>query len=170
MEGRIGVESQGEGKGSLFWFTVPFLAVAIEEKNSLAIDIQKEDIKQEDITILVAEDNESNYLLFQSILNTKYKLIHAWDGREAVELYKEHKPQIIIMDINMPNMDGYEATQEIRKFSNSVPIIAVTAYAFASDKERIMKNGFNSYVSKPLNANKLIQELKTVLNSSFTLV
>lgn len=170
MEGRIGVESRGEGKGCVFWFTIPYLAATVEEKNVFAVDIRKENIKQEDITVLVAEDNESNYLLFQSILSTRYKLIHAWDGREAVELYKQHKPQIIIMDINMPNMDGYEATREIRKFSGSVPIIAVTAYAFASDRERIMKNGFNSYVSKPLNASKLIQELKTALNSSFTLV
>lgn len=170
MSGRIGVESQGEGKGSTFWFSVPYLTATIEKKKPGAIEIQKENIKQKDIAILVAEDNESNYLLFKSILGSTYKIIHAWDGKEAVELYKQHQPQIIIMDINMPNMDGYEATQEIRKFSTTVPIIAVTAYAFASDKERIMKNGFNSYVSKPLNANKLMQELKTALNSSFTLV
>ncbi len=170
MSGRIGVESDGEGKGSTFWFTIPYLTATTEESKPVIIEIQKECIKQKDITILIAEDNESNYLLFQSILGSKYKLIHAWNGQEAVELYQQHKPQIIIMDINMPKMDGYEATREIRKFSDSVPIIAVTAYAFASDKERIMKNGFNSYVSKPLNANKLIQELKTALNSSFTLV
>jgi len=73
------------------------------------------------------------------ILKTEYKLIHAWNGREAVALCREHSPQLIIMDINMPNMDGYEATREIRKFSKTVPIIAVTAYAFASDRKKSSK-------------------------------
>ena len=132
---------------------------------------QKETIKrQEKLTLLVAEDNESNYLLFETILSNDYNLIHAWDGREAVDLFKQHQPNIIIMDINMPNMDGYEATREIRKVSKTVPIIAVTAYAFASDKERIMENGFNGYVSKPVNANKLKSELKSTVDSSFILL
>ena len=122
------------------------------------------------MTLLVAEDNESNYLLFETILGPHYKLIHAWDGMEAVELFDKHNPQLIIMDINMPRMDGYEATREIRKKSATVPIIAVTAYAFASDKENIMKNGFNSYVSKPINAKKLNEELKSVLKSHFILL
>lgn len=68
------------------------------------------------LTILIAEDNESNYRLFQSILKREYNLVHAWDGKEAVNLYKLHTPQIILMDINMPVMDGYEATREIRNY------------------------------------------------------
>lgn len=123
--------------------------------------------RDQKLTLLVAEDNESNYLLFESILGSEYNLVHAWDGREAIVLFKEHNPKVIIMDINMPNMDGYEATKEIRKLSTSVPIIAVTAYAFASDKERIMENGFNSYVSKPVNAGKLISELRAAVENAF---
>ena len=177
MEGRIGVESPGEGLGSTFWFTIPYLPVQVAEGKTAAEETaavpapQKETIKrQEKLTLLVAEDNESNYLLFETILSNDYNLIHAWDGREAVDLFKQHQPNIIIMDINMPNMDGYEATREIRKVSKTVPIIAVTAYAFASDKERIMENGFNGYVSKPVNANKLKSELKSTVDSSFILL
>ena len=169
MKGRIGVESKGEGKGSTFWFTIPYLPATIQKEVEV-IEDPKEAIEQNKVTLLVAEDNESNYMLFESILGSHYKLIHAWDGIEAVELFDIHNPQLIIMDINMPRMDGYEATREIRKKSTTVPIIAVTAYAFASDKERIMENGFNSYVSKPINAKKLNEELKSALSSHFILL
>lgn len=169
MNGRIGVESKGEGKGSTFWFTIPYLPATIK-KEVKVVEKPKESIEREKVTLLIAEDNESNYMLFESILSSHYKLIHAWDGVEAVELFNEHNPQLVIMDINMPRMDGYEATREIRKKSTTVPIIAVTAYAFASDKERIMENGFNSYVSKPINAKKLDDELKSALGSHFILL
>lgn len=115
--------------------------------------------RREKTKLLIAEDNESNYFLFQAMLEDDYELIHAWDGLEAVELFKQHNPGLILMDINMPRMDGYEATREIRKLSAGVPIIAVTAYVFASDKERIMEIGFNGYVSKPVDAAKLESEI-----------
>ena len=71
------------------------------------------------------------------------------------------------MDINMPVMDGYEATRKIRQLSSSVPIIAVTAYAYASDQDKILENGFNGYVSKPVN---LTQELQSMIRNRFVLV
>ena len=80
-------------------------------------------IEQKILTILVAEDNGSNFKLIESILGKDYHLLHAWNGKEAIELYREYEPQLILMDINMPVMDGYEATREIRKFSLQVPII-----------------------------------------------
>ncbi|MCM1531376.1 MAG: response regulator [Ruminococcus flavefaciens] len=109
--------------------------------------------------ILVAEDNDNNYFLLHAMLEDDYELLHAHDGIEAVEMFKTHNPRLILMDISMPNMDGYEATKEIRKVSENVPIIAVTAYAFASDKERIMSIGFNGYISKPINPVKLENEI-----------
>ena len=99
-------------------------------------------IEQKTLTILVAEDNGSNFKLIESILGKDYHLLHAWNGNEAIELYREYEPQLILMDINMPVMDGYEATREIRKFSLQVPIIAVTAFAYASDEQKAMDNGF----------------------------
>ena len=169
MKGRIGVESEGEGKGSTFWFTVPYLPVAIQ-KEAEVVEEPRKPIEQDKVTLLVAEDDESNYMLFASALGSHYKLIHAWDGVEAVELFDKHTPQLVIMDINMPRMDGYEATREIRKRSTTVPVIAVTAYAFASDRERIMESGFSGYVSKPVNLKKLNEELKSALGSRFILL
>ena len=168
MGGRIGIESEGKNKGSNFWFTVPYQP-GKEEKPVLDVHTPQAVIQQE-ITILVAEDNESNYLLFKSILGKKYKLLHAWDGVEAVAMYKEHRPNIIIMDINMPNMDGYEATREIRKVSAEVPIIAVTAYAYASDEARIRESGFNGYLSKPIDAHKLRNEIMSTVSKNFILM
>ena len=81
-----------------------------------------------------------------------------------MELFKTHQPHLVLMDINMPVLNGYEATAEIRKLSERVPIIAVTAYAYASDEERIMNSGFDAYVPKPLNASlmrsKIVELLK----------
>lgn len=113
--------------------------------------------------ILVAEDNDNNYFLLHAMLEDDYELLHAHDGLEAIEMFKQHNPRLILMDISMPNMDGYEATKEIRKISETIPIIAVTAYAFASDKERIMNIGFNGYISKPINPVKLETEITNVL-------
>lgn len=168
MGGRIGIESEGRNKGSNFWFTVPYQP-GEEKKPAVEVPVLQTVVRQ-DIIILIAEDNESNYLLFKNILGGKYRLLHAWDGVEAVELYKEHRPNIVIMDINMPNMNGYEATREIRKISEKVPIIAVTAYAYASDEARIMESGFNGYVSKPIDAHKLKNEIMTTISKNFILM
>lgn len=86
--------------------------------------------------ILVAEDNASNYLLIEILLKHTYRLIHAQNGREAVAFFQSHHPQLILMDIKMPEMNGYEATSEIRKSSADIPIIAVTAYAFTEDEKK----------------------------------
>jgi signal transduction histidine kinase/CheY-like chemotaxis protein len=171
MGGHIGAQSDGEGKGSTFWFTLPYQPMDDDEsKEDEGREHAKEVISHQMFTILIAEDNESNYLLFKSILGKDYQLIHAWDGVEAVEYYTKYHPNLILMDINMPNMNGYEATREIRKLSATVPIIAVTAYAYSSEKEQILNSGFNSYIAKPLNASELNGQILSMINKSFILM
>ncbi len=114
-------------------------------------------------TILIAEDNVSNYKLLEIVLSKEFTLLHAWNGKEAVEMFRENNPQLILMDIGMPVMDGYEATREIRKISPTVPIIGLTAYAYAADEQEGMDSGMNEYITKPANIAKLRSRIKELI-------
>jgi two-component system cell cycle response regulator DivK len=107
-------------------------------------------------TILVAEDNDSNYLLVYAILKKYTTIIRAINGVEAVEKAKTGSADLILMDIKMPVMDGLDATTEIRKFNPEIPIIALTANAFDSDRERALGVGCNDFLTKPLRKSDLI--------------
>ena len=160
MGGNIGLQSKS-GEGSTFWFTLPYTPSTHIRQQEVKTEPIK--MKQQKITILIAEDHDSNYRLIESILKKDYNLIHAWNGEEAVAMFKTYAPQLILMDINMPVMNGYEATREIRKLSTQVPIIAVTAFAYASDEQKVMENGFDAYMAKPINANQLKGQITSIL-------
>lgn len=167
--GQIGVNSQS-GQGATFWFTIPCLPARQTQKTKETDNFPKETVQKEKLTILIAEDNPSNYKLFESILKNEYQLLHAWNGEEAVEQFKQHQPHLILMDIKMPLLNGYEATAQIRKLSPSVPIIAVTAYAFAEDEWRISKAGFNEYATKPINSIVLKDKILSLLKKRMILI
>lgn len=119
--------------------------------------------KHEKKKILVVEDNSSNYMLIEEIIDGRAVIVHAWDGEEAVRMFAREAPDIVLMDINLPQKNGYEAAAEIRVLSKTVPIIAVTAYAQDTDKDKIIQSGFNGYIAKPVVEKDLHQVLKHFL-------
>lgn len=102
--------------------------------------------------ILIAEDNDSNYMLMTYILKSQYEIFRAFNGVEAVEKAKTEKPDMVLMDIKMPIMDGLEATRLIRAEMPDLPIIALTANAFDNDRQQALDAGCNDFISKPVNA------------------
>jgi CheY-like chemotaxis protein len=117
----------------------------------------------ENKTILIGEDEPVNFKLLEMIfMKTRAKLLHGKTGLEVIEILKNN-PQVslILMDIKMPDLDGLEATQEIRKFNAEIPIIAQTAYALEEEKTRCMESGFSGYVTKPINRKSLINLIQS---------
>lgn len=168
LGGEIGLNSN-VGKGSTFWFTLPLSVeeeMKIEEKekvNPILTDVIPEALPGQ-FTILVAEDVLENYLLLQAILKNNYRLLYAVNGRQAIDMYCKYNPDLILMDIKMPVMDGFSATQEIRKISSEVPILALTAFAFEKEKEQAKKCNFTDYLVKPIDIPLLKYKIKYYLN------
>lgn len=113
--------------------------------------------------ILVVEDTDSNFLLLSIILRKEYEVFRAFNGAEAVDMCREKQPDLILMDIKMPVMDGLEATRLIRTFNEDIIIIALTANAYDSDREKAYLAGCNNYMSKPVMAAKLREMISSYL-------
>ncbi len=172
-EGRVWLTSE-TGVGSSFMFALPYNEVVSSPQNlSFEPDLNIENTSeksQRDLAwsplILIAEDNEANIMTFSSYLEAKgYRMLLARDGLEAIAIAKAHQPDLILMDIQMPGIDGMEAIQQIRCDPNliDISIIALTALAMTGDRERCLEAGANDYLSKPVKLKALDQMIQTHL-------
>ena len=161
LGGRIEVVSE-LGKGSTFALYLPYQEMPKEvverwlvSGKSIAADKRKK--------ILVVEDVESNFVQLNILLNKEYIISWVRNGEEAINSFVREKPDLILMDIRMPVMDGIQATEKIRTISLSVPIIAVTAYAFYTEQQQAIQAGCNAVISKPYSLEKLKETIESYI-------
>ena len=116
--------------------------------------------------VLLVEDNEDNRTIYSTVLRyLGYEVIEAEDGLRAVALARSERPALILMDISIPGMDGWEATRVLRAdpATRDIPIVALTAHALADDRERASKSGFTSYLTKPVEPNGVVAEVRRLI-------
>jgi len=173
LGGKIWVESEVEnlaiGKlgGSTFYFNIPFNPIPVIKTNPQNVKLSGKSGEQAgDLKILIAEDDEASSL-YLSILVEEFssEILMAKNGIEAVEIYKNN-PEIdlILMDMQMPYLNGFEATSQIRQLNKNVVIIAQTAFALSFDRQKVIDAGCNDYISKPISTVELTAVIRKYFN------
>jgi two-component system cell cycle response regulator DivK len=128
--------------------------------------VAKETLNGAAKTVLVVEDNELNMKLFHDLLEAHgYNILQTKDGMEALRLAREHRPDLILMDIQLPEVSGLEVTKWIKEDENlkSIPVIAVTAFAMKGDEEKIREGGCEAYIAKPISVTSFLQTVQRYL-------
>jgi len=119
-------------------------------------------------TVLIVEDNELNMKLFHDLLEAhNYNTLQTRDGNNALELAREHRPDLILMDIQLPGVSGLEVTRQIKADDElkSIPVVAVTAFAMKGDEDRIREGGCEAYIAKPIRIDELISTVQRFIGS-----
>ncbi len=167
LGGNVRVTSE-EGKGSTFYITLPYKPADLTEKASpenetslTSSHYDLEAIRHQNLNILVAEDDDASFLVVKALLkNLNCQITHTKSGTETIETcYQNPDFDLILMDIKMPEMNGYEASRKIREFNNEVYIIAQTAYAMKGAKEQSLKAGINDYIAKPIRFDSMMEAI-----------
>lgn len=170
LGGKIYVDSK-VGEGSSFTFIFPFKGSigGKEQQNTTTTNVRTIRVsgRPEEAgrkTILVAEDEDSNYELVKIVLQKRYRLLRAHNGIEAVTIFEEEKPDLILMDIRMPEMNGLDATRIIKEVNPSIPVVALSAYAFEENIREAKMAGCNEFMAKPFKVENLIDMVKKHLD------
>ena len=165
MGGHISVES-AVGKGSKFTFTLPFhgsiggmstSSRTTTSTNVRSLHVSNRPDESNMKTILVAEDEESNFELVRIVLQKRYRLLRARNGIEAVTINEDEHPDLILMDIRMPDMNGLDATRIIKEVNHNTPVVALSAYAFDENIREALAAGCDEFLAKPFRVEDLIE-------------
>lgn len=164
LDGEIWLESVVD-EGTTFYFTMPISTG--KEQNPIITQLEQNNPKFDlsNCLVYIAEDDISSFLLIEELLEDSNLLLkHVTNGKDLIDLIDKQIPDLVLLDINMPIMNGFEAAREIRKNHPKLPIIAQTAYAMSEERERCLKSGCSDYISKPINAELLTKKITNYLS------
>jgi PAS domain S-box-containing protein len=157
-----------EGIGSTFYFTIPFITEKQTQSNiTKVVSAEDKEVQINNLKLLLVEDDEtSDFLITTMLKKNNHEVLHVKTGIEAIEACRNNPDiDLVLMDIRMPNINGYEATRQIRQFNKDVIIIAQTAYGLSGDRQKAIDSGCNEYLSKPIDKDDLLRFMQKYFKS-----